>query len=59
MLVLCRKVGEKIAIGKGIVLTVVEIDRGKVRIGIDAPKELRIYRTELLDDNGEPKQAPE
>jgi carbon storage regulator len=59
MLVLCRKVGEKIAIGKGIVLTVVEIDRGKVRIGIDGPKELRIYRTELLDDNGEPKQAPE
>lgn len=59
MLVLCRKVGEKITIGKDIVLTVVDIDRGKIRIGIDAPKELRIYRTELLDDNGDTKQASE
>lgn len=52
MLVLTRKLGEKIRIGDGITLTVVEVDRGKVRIGIEAPKDVRIMREELLN----PKQ---
>lgn len=48
MLVLSRKVGEKIHIGEDITVMVMGIDlRGKVRIGIDAPREVAIYRQEL------------
>jgi carbon storage regulator len=48
MLVLSRTLGESIVIGEDIRVTVVEIDRGKVRIGIEAPREVPIYREELL-----------
>jgi carbon storage regulator len=48
VLVLSRKLGEKIYVGDNICLTVVDIDRGKVRIGIECPKEIPIYRQELL-----------
>lgn len=48
MLVLSRKPGEKVYIGKDIIVTVVEIDRGKIRLGIEAPCEVKIYREELL-----------
>ena len=48
MLVLSRKLGEKIFIGKDICITVVDIDRGKIRLGIEAPREVAIYRQELL-----------
>lgn len=48
MLVLSRKVGEKIYIGETIVVTVVEVDRGKVRVGIEAPREIPVMRPELL-----------
>ncbi len=49
MLVLSRKLGEKIVIGENITITVVDIDRGKVRLGIDAPKGLRIDRQEIFE----------
>lgn len=48
MLVLSRKLGEKIMIGGGIVVTVVKIDRNQIRIGIEAPGEVPIYREEIL-----------
>jgi carbon storage regulator len=48
MLVLSRKLGEKICIGENISITVVDIDRGKIRLGIDAPREVPIFRQELL-----------
>ena len=48
MLVLTRKVGEEIYIGDRICVKVMEISGGKVRLGIDAPVSLRIYREELL-----------
>jgi carbon storage regulator len=47
MLVLSRKIGEVIAIGDGISVTVLEVKDNKVRLGIEAPKELRIYRQEI------------
>ena len=40
MLVLSRKLGEKILIGDSIVLTVVKIDRNQIRLGIEAPSDV-------------------
>jgi carbon storage regulator len=48
MLVLTRKVGEELYIGDRICIKVMEISGGKVRLGIDAPTSLRIYREEVL-----------
>lgn len=48
MLVLSRKLGEVIHIGDGIRIVVVDIDRGKIRLGIEAPKDVPVYREELL-----------
>lgn len=47
MLVLSRKVGEVVRIGEDIQLVILGIVRGKVLIGIDAPKDKRILREEL------------
>ena len=55
MLVLSRKLGEKIFIGDNICITVVDIDRGKIRLGIEAPREVPIFRQELLPN--QPKAA--
>ena len=46
MLVLSRKLGEKIYISDNICITVVDIDRGKIRLGIEAPREVPIFRQE-------------
>lgn len=48
MLVLTRKVGERIHIGGDIVLTVVRIQNDKVRLGIDAPDSVVIHREEVF-----------
>ena len=48
MLVLTRKVGELVVIGGNIRVTVLSTARGKVRIGIDAPRDVNIVRPELL-----------
>ena len=47
MLVLSRKVGERILIGDSISVTVVRVTGGGVRIGIEAPAELPVIREEL------------
>ncbi len=47
MLVLSRKLGEKIVIGDNIVVTVVKIDRNQIRIGIEAPQDIPVYREEI------------
>jgi len=47
MLVLSRKVGQRILIGENISVTVVRVAQGGVRIGIEAPPELPIVREEL------------
>jgi carbon storage regulator len=49
MLVLSRKVGEKILIGNNISVTVVRVAQGVVRIGIEAPQNLAVVREELID----------
>jgi carbon storage regulator len=51
MLVLSRKVNEKVMVGDDIVITIVKIDRNQVRIGIEAPGHVRVYREEILPAN--------
>lgn len=55
MLVLNRRLDESLVIRDDIVVTVVEIRGDKVRLGIDAPKDVTIVREELLlrDEGGE------
>lgn len=50
MLVLTRKVGDRIVIDGGITIEVTDITRTQVRLAIDAPRKLRIVREELLLD---------
>ena len=47
MLCLTRKTGESILIADNIIVTVVEIERGRVKLGITAPKSIGILREEL------------
>jgi carbon storage regulator len=47
MLVLSRKLNEKIVIDGGIVVTVVKIDRNQIRLGIEAPAHVRVLREEI------------
>lgn len=54
MLVLSRKLNERIFIGEDICIVVVDIDRGKIRLGITAPLDVPIYREELLLPAAEP-----
>lgn len=58
MLALTRKSGERIVIGDNIVLTVVDVKGDSVRLAIDAPKQIKIYRGEIYDSIvAENKQA--
>ena len=54
MLVLTRKLMEKLFIGDDICVTVVRLEGGQVRLGIDAPREVAVVRAELVPD----RQAP-
>jgi carbon storage regulator len=47
MLVLTRKPGERLVIDNTVVVTVMQVGRGQVRLGIEAPPEVRILRDEL------------
>ena len=49
MLVLTRKPGEKIFIGENISLTVVEVKGDNVRLAVDAPRDVKIYRGEIYE----------
>lgn len=49
MLVLTRKVGEKVHIGENIVITVTAVEGNKVRLGISAPACVDVWRSELRE----------
>lgn len=50
MLVLTRREGEKIFISPNIWITLVKIENGKIRIGIEAPRDSMILRTEIMTE---------
>ena len=58
MLVLSRKVGERILIGDNISVTVVRITGGGVRIGIEAPSDMAVVRQELKDQQENADRLP-
>jgi len=47
MLVLSRKSGQSIRIGKDVTVTIVRINRNSIRVGIEAPRDCRVIRGEL------------
>ena len=49
MLILTRKLGEKIAIGDDITITLIEIKGTQVKLGIEAPKHIEIHRQEVYE----------
>ena len=51
MLVLTRKMRQKIQIGPNISITILRIKGSAVRIGIEAPKGIRVFRSELVDES--------
>ncbi|MFM8733972.1 MAG: carbon storage regulator [Pirellulales bacterium] len=51
MLVLSRKQNERIRVGESVVVTVVRVSGDKVRIGIEAPPNVRVLRDELEDES--------
>lgn len=57
MLVLSRKLNESIIIGDNIKIVVIEISPGKVRLGIDAPRDVPVHRKEVYEAIRESKSA--
>ena len=49
MLILSRKISEKIMIGDDISVSIIEIRGDQVRIGVDAPRTVKVYRQEVYD----------
>jgi carbon storage regulator len=49
MLILSRKINEKIMIGDDISVSIIEIRGDQVRLGVDAPKSIKVFRQEVFD----------
>ncbi|HEY3298363.1 MAG TPA: carbon storage regulator CsrA [Armatimonadota bacterium] len=49
MLILARKIGQRIVIGNNINITVVEVRGDQVRLGVTAPRDITVHRQELWD----------
>ena len=55
MLVLTRRVNERIVIGDDVTVTVLEVRGDQVRLGIEAPRDVKVFREEVLQrDEQEP-----
>jgi carbon storage regulator len=58
MLVLVRRPGESIMIGDSVTITVIRVDRNTVRLGIEAPQNVEIWREEIREERqGKPRRA--
>jgi len=59
MLVITRKTNEGIIISDNIEITILEVGKDRVKIGINAPKEIRILRNEIFGTEETNKKASE
>jgi len=50
MLVISRKVGEELKIGENIVIKIISVEKGQIKLGIDAPRDISILRMELVKE---------
>ena len=50
MLILSRKLDEKIVIGDNIIVTIVAVSGDTIKLGIDAPREVKVYRAEVYEE---------
>ena len=50
MLILARRTDEKIRIGEDIVITIIEIHGDQVKIGVEAPKTVKVFRQEVFEE---------
>jgi carbon storage regulator len=57
MLVLSRKEQERVKLGDEITVTIVRVSGDKVRLGIEAPKDIRVLRDELVPHDEEPQPS--
>ena len=58
MLVLSRKLGQRFQVGQDVRITIVKIDRNSVRVGIEAPGDVTVYREEILETRQESADKP-
>lgn len=49
MLILSRKIDEKIRIGEDIIITLIDVHGDQVKIGVEAPKSVKVFRQEVFD----------
>jgi carbon storage regulator len=49
MLIITRRPGERVMIGDNVVISIIDVKGSSVRIGIDAPREVLVYREEILE----------
>lgn len=49
MLILSRKIDEKIKIGEDITITIIDVHGDQVKIGVEAPKNVKVFRQEVFD----------
>ena len=57
MLILARKIDEKIKIGNDITLTIISVQGDQVKIGVEAPKNVKVFRQEVFDAIQEENKA--
>lgn len=50
MLILSRKTNQKIVIGEDIEITIIDVKGEQVKVGIEAPKELKVFRQEVYEE---------
>ena len=59
MLVLSRKINQSIVIGDNVRIVVVAVDRDQVKLGVEAPREVTVHRSEIYDEIKRGGRPPE